>query len=46
MARMSFILVAALVVLLGGGFAFLANWDIPAPRSKVEKVIPADRLGK
>jgi hypothetical protein len=46
MARMSFILFAALVVLVGGGVAFLAGWDIPAPRSKVEKVIPADRLGK
>lgn len=46
MARMSLILVATLVVLIGGGVAFLASWDIPAPRGKVEKVIPADRLGK
>ncbi len=46
MARMSMILGLVLVLVLGGGFAFLASWDIPAPRSKVEKVIPADRLGK
>jgi hypothetical protein len=46
MARMSIILAASLVLLIGGGAAFLATWDIPAPRAKVEKVIPADRLGK
>ncbi|MCW0232314.1 MAG: hypothetical protein OJJ21_01820 [Ferrovibrio sp.] len=46
MARMSMILGLVLVLVVGGGFAFLASWDIPAPRSKVEKIIPADRLGK
>ncbi|MFN4309508.1 MAG: hypothetical protein ACK4FK_02860 [Ferrovibrio sp.] len=46
MARMSIILLLFLVLLIGGGGAFLASWDIPAPRAKVEKVIPADRLGK
>lgn len=46
MARMSMILGLVLVLLVGGGVAFLATWDIPAPRSKIEKVIPADRLGK
>lgn len=46
MARMSIVIVAALLVLLGGGATFLATWDIPAPRAKVEKVIPTDRLGK
>jgi len=43
---MSMILGLILILLVGGGVAFLATWDIPAPRSKVEKVIPADRLGK
>jgi hypothetical protein len=43
---MSMILGLVLILLVGGGVAFLATWDIPAPRSKVEKVIPADRLGK
>lgn len=46
MARMSMILGLVLILLVGGVVAFLASWDIPAPRSKVEKVIPADRLGK
>ncbi|HLT77143.1 MAG TPA: hypothetical protein VKZ87_07130 [Ferrovibrio sp.] len=46
MARMSVFFIALLVLLIGGGAAFLATWDIPAPRAKVEKVIPADRLGK
>jgi hypothetical protein len=46
MARMSIFLLLILVVLLGGGAVFLATWNIPAPRAKVEKVIPADRLGK
>lgn len=46
MARMSMVLGLILILLVGGGVAFLATWDIPAPRSKVEKVIPADRLGK
>ena len=46
MARMSIALLVFLVLLLGGAAAFLANWDIPAPRAKVEKVIPADQLGK
>ncbi|MEK9969559.1 MAG: hypothetical protein VW600_10510 [Ferrovibrio sp.] len=46
MARLTMILGLILILLVGGGAAFLASWDIPAPRSKVEKVIPADRLGK
>jgi hypothetical protein len=46
MARLSMIMGLVLALLVGGGVAFLATWDIPAPRSKVEKVIPADRLGK
>ncbi len=46
MARMSILLFLFLMLLIGGGVAFLASWDIPAPRAKVEKVIPADRLGK
>ncbi len=37
------ILVLVLAGLVGGG-AFLASWDIPAPASTVEKVIPDDRF--
>jgi hypothetical protein len=34
-----------IVILLGGG-AFLAFWDIPAPSVKVEKVLPDARFPK
>jgi hypothetical protein len=34
-----------IVILLGGG-AFLAFWDIPAPSAKVEKVLPDARFPK
>jgi hypothetical protein len=33
------------LVLLGGG-AFLAFWDIPAPSAKVEKILPDARFPK
>jgi hypothetical protein len=35
--------VVALVVILAGA-AFLAMWDIPAPRQPVERVLPNDRF--
>ena len=38
------IIVALVVVVLVGGAAFLATWDIPAPDQKIEKVIPDDRF--
>jgi len=37
-------LVLILVVVLVGGFAFLATWSIPAPTQTMEKPIPNDRL--
>lgn len=37
------ILIVIVVVLVGGGI-FLATWDIPAPSSTVEKVLPNDRF--
>ena len=36
----------SVVLLLGGGIAYLALWDIPAPTKPVEKVIPDERLPK
>ena len=35
-----------LVLLIVAGVGFLATWDIPAPTSTVEKVIPNDRFPK
>jgi hypothetical protein len=36
------LIVAAVVVV--GGVAFLATWDMPAPKVTTEKVIPNDRF--
>lgn len=44
MKHLSRILIAVIVIILAGGFAFLATWDIPAPRSTVEKVISDDHF--
>ena len=44
MLKLTLIVVLVAVVLIGGGLAFLASWDIPAPTATVEKDIPNDRL--
>lgn len=41
LSRVMAVLVVAVIV---GGAVFLATWDIPAPMSTVEKVIPNDRF--
>jgi hypothetical protein len=46
MSRLLLIFVAFFALLVVGGGIFLASWDIPAPKAKVEKTIPNDRLGK
>lgn len=38
------IILAVLAVVVLGGFAVLATMDIPAPTSRIERVIPNDRL--
>ncbi|GAB6054514.1 hypothetical protein JCM17960_33340 [Magnetospira thiophila] len=38
-----FLLLLVLLLVVGGG-VFLVTWDIPAPVTKVEKVIPNDRF--
>jgi hypothetical protein len=37
---------AIVVVLIVGGLAYLGVRDIPAPQSRIEKIIPDERLGK
>jgi hypothetical protein len=37
-------LLALLVLVSIGGAVFLAYWDIPAPTSTVEKVLPNERF--
>lgn len=42
--RTLLIIVAALVIFVLGGFALLATVDIPAPKTRIERTIPNDRL--
>ncbi len=41
MVKIILVLIAVVVV---GGVAFLATWDMPAPKTTIEKAIPNDRL--
>jgi len=40
------IVLVVLVVVLVGGLVLLATWDMPAPTTTIEKVIPNDRFNK
>ena len=42
--KMPSILLFVMFVAILGGVVFLATWDIPAPVSSVEKVLPDDRF--
>lgn len=44
MINLTRILVAMVIVIVLGGGAFLAMWNIPAPVAEVEKVLPDDRF--
>lgn len=44
MKKFILFLVILLVVAVGGGLAFLATWEIPAPSQKVEKVLNNDKF--
>lgn len=33
-----------LLLLIGGGLAFLLTWDIPPPSGPIEKVLPDERF--
>lgn len=44
MKNLSRLVMLTVAVLILGGAVFLATWDIPAPVSTVEKVIPDDRF--
>ena len=46
MGKLTTIIAVAVLVLLGGGAAFLATWEIPPPSAQVEKVIPDDRFSR
>lgn len=42
--RFSTALIVLILLVLGGGFAVLATWDMPVPSKTVEKVLPDDRF--
>ena len=42
MAKLGGLLLLMMVVLILGGTAFLAVWDIPPPTAKVERTLPDD----
>lgn len=44
MKRLPVILFLFVLVLVVGGAGVLATWDIPAPVSSVEKVLPDERF--
>ena len=44
MGRFLLIIVALVVIILVGGTVFLMFWNIPAPTTHVEKVIPDARF--
>jgi hypothetical protein len=44
MKRMSAVITILLLAAVVGGVGMLATWDIPAPVSTVEKVLPDERF--
>ena len=44
MAKLGGLLLLMVVVLVLGGTAFLAVWDIPPPTASVERTLPDDRF--
>jgi hypothetical protein len=46
MGRVAIALVVIVVLAIAGGLVALAYWDIPAPSSRVEKVLPDARFPK
>ena len=44
MGKLTIFILLLLLLGLGGGAVFLATWEIPAPVSNVEKVLPNDKF--
>jgi len=44
MRRLAKIFLLTVLVIVGGGIAFLATWDIPAPSRQVDKVLDDSRF--
>lgn len=46
MSKLTLIISAFVVISLTAGAIALAQWDIPAPQQKVQKVLPDDKFPK
>lgn len=46
MRKFVLVLVLVLIVAAVAGFVVLASWDVPAPTTTMEKVIPNERLAQ
>jgi len=46
MGKLALVAVAVLIVIVLGAGAFFVFWDVPAPSSRVEHVIPDAKLAK
>ncbi len=44
MGKLTVFILVLLLLGAGGGAVFLSNWEIPAPVSNVEKVLPNDQF--
>ncbi|MCK5779009.1 MAG: hypothetical protein KAH11_09465 [Rhodospirillales bacterium] len=44
MGKLTVFILVLLLLGAGGGAVFLATWEIPAPVSNVEKVLPNDQF--
>lgn len=44
MSRFLSVLIVLFLLVVGGGMAVLATWDMPVPSKTVEKVLPDERF--
>lgn len=44
MSRSLSVLIVLILLVIGGGMAVLATWDMPVPSKTVEKVLPDERF--
>lgn len=44
MSRFLSVLIVLFLLVIGGGMAVLATWDMPVPSKTVEKVLPDERF--
>ncbi len=45
-SRIGLVVGLCVLIAVAGVFVFLATWNIPAPSTTVERVIPNDKFGR